>query len=116
IGDVADVAATIVARYQAGYETSFAVTAQDVTIRGLGFVPTNEKFNPAQATDRINKAFEIYGDGFTLEHSTIEQQGELPTSSAIFFNGEGSTENVNTATVAGNVIYGSITLVNGAGG
>ncbi len=113
ITDADDVAATVTAAVESNWGTSFFVTAPDVTITGLTFIG-------AAPGDEANKVFEIVEDNFTLTHSVVGSvTGDV--GSTIYINDDiatadpGFVSDIQSFTIANNILRGDFVLTNGAG-
>lgn|GEM_PF-2429144 len=107
IVDRDDVAATVIAGVQPSHETSFAVVADGVTIRGLGFAPASATCAGAAG---IGKVFDVRGERFRLAASVIERRAPWRTLSAIHFGSAAGQCPPESAFICGNLLHGSITV------
>ncbi|MBU2503348.1 VCBS domain-containing protein [bacterium] len=117
ITNTADIAATFTSGVQSNWGTNFLVTAPNVTISGLAFEATHS------AIQGVNKGFEIYETGFTLENSIVRPDaGTSWLAGPVYFSDETSADpetHVSVITsykIDGNIFIGSgIYITNGTG-
>ena len=109
IGDCDDVAAAAVALHQSREGISFLVSAPDVSIRGLGFVPAGSSWGTAPRA----ASFAIHGAGFGLHACVLERNRSHGSTSAVHFPRR--VGRAHHAVVSGNLLHGSVTL-DAAGG
>ncbi|MBL4919354.1 NosD domain-containing protein [Szabonella alba] len=123
ITDAADIAATFTSGVQSNWGTNIHVTAADVTIRGLELLGVDSLGRPVNQS--VNKVIEVLKGGFVLEASIVgAAAGESVGATgfgAIYIGDEGATDPsgflsaIDTVTISGNSIGGSVTFANGAG-
>ena len=107
---------------QSGWGTHFFVTADDVSINGLTLEATPTAWN-GSTLSVINKVVEVVGDNFILTGSTVGAPGEVDVASSVYVNdrsvpvGTGSNwvSQIQTLTVDGNIVEGSVVVANGVG-
>ncbi len=107
---------------QSGWGTHFFVTADDVTINGLTLEATPTAWNGSPLSV-INKVVEVVGDNFVLTGSTVGAPGEVDVASSVYVNdrsvpvGTGSNwvSQIQTLTIDGNIVEGSVVVANGVG-
>ena len=96
----------------AGTATNFGmnhgVSANNVTIEGLGFKPY---------VANANKTIEIAGDNFTFRNSVVDNRSVSGGAGALYFGELDPTGHpMNRLNVTGSIFYdGSVTLTNGVG-
>lgn len=112
------VLATIVSGAEASFGANFLVTAQNVSIQGLRLDAVARSNDPSLPENAINKALEIYADGFVLEHSVVAAAAGYnfsgATSTSLYF-GDQAPDDLEHFRVHGNRLEGGITVTNGAG-
>ena len=107
---------------QSGWGTHFFVTADDVSINGLTLEATPTAWNGSPLSV-INKVVEVVGDNFVLTGSTVGAPGEVDVASSVYVNdrsvpvGTGSNwvSQIQTLTIDGNIVEGSVVVANGVG-
>lgn len=118
VADAGAVAATIRSGAEATFGANFLVSAQNVTVRGLRFEAVARSNDPSLPPGAVNKAFEVYADGFSLEHSVVAAAAgynfDGTVSTSIYF-GDQAPDDLESLRVHGNVLGGGITITNGAG-
>lgn len=112
------VLATIVSGAESSFGANFLVTAQNVSIQGLRFEAVARSNDPSLPANAVNKALEVYADGFVLEHSVVTAAAGYnfngATSTAVYF-GDQAPDDLESFRVHGNRLDGGITITNGAG-
>lgn len=106
IADCDDAEAAVVALYQSREGVSFAITAPDVTIRGLGFVPAGS----CRGAVVNGRTFAIRANGFTLHAAVVERDPVHGSVSAIHFPARSGRSAGCSARISANLLHGSITF------
>ena len=123
ITDVSGILATFTSGVQSNWGTNIHVTAPDVTIRGLELLGVDSIGGPANQV--VNKVIEVLQGGFVLDASIVGAlAGETVGATgvgAIYIGDEtvttpvGFVSDIDTVTITGSTIGGSVTFSNGAG-
>ncbi len=118
VADAGAVQATIVSGAEAPWGANFLVSAPGVTIQGVRLEAVARGNDPSLPDGAINKALEVHSNGFTLAHSVVAPAEGFNfdgvTSTAVYF-GDDEPDDLESFTVDGNVLWGGITITNGAG-
>ncbi len=110
--------ATIVSGAEASWGANFLVAAPNVTIQGLRLEAVARGNDASLPDAAINKALEVHSGGFTLAHSVVAAADGFNfdgvTSTAVYF-GDEEPDDLESFDVDGNILWGGITITNGAG-
>lgn len=118
IADWQAVLATIRSGAEASFGPNFLVTAPNVTLQGLSFEAVARSNDPSLPANAVNKAIEVFADGFTLQYSVVTAAEGYNfngvTSTAVYF-GDEAPDDLESFRVHGNRLDGGLTITNGAG-